>query len=259
MTHLRIVSKFSFLYLLKHLVLIACSLKAAGIIWVGAKFKVEYIIKWTPNTENLVECQVLQSGQRKGREHGNAVPRKKNFSNNLRWLPKFGNISKLSPKSLILSFVFVFHIWRISNKTWKDLRLHSIFKDCQIRHSLSCLHSIFEDSQIRNGKTIFMVYTMWPLMLNLWQSLTQWNIPFHKQMMIVWKFLHIVNKQKTKLMIMNWQFFGDFGLELWSRTLWTRTINSLKEFSRSNVPGPYFKCTCSRSMCLSNMVLEHFT
>ena len=45
--------------------------------------------------------------------------------------------------------------------------------------------------------------------------------------------------------------FGDFGLELWSWTIniiWSWTINSLKKISKSNAPGPYLKCTCSRSV-----------
>ena len=64
--------------------------------------------------------------------------------------------------------------------------------------------------------------------------------------------------------------FGDFGLDLWSRTnraSWYWSMHNLKEFSRSNnyAPGPYLKCTLLQehvcygpgAECFSNMVLEH--
>ena len=75
-----------------------------------------------------------------------------------------------------------------------------------------------------------------------------------------------LQENKLRVYCMIRPLFGDFGLDLWSRTrtiwswtinviwswsiniIWSWTINDLKEFSKSNAPGPYLKCTCSRSM-----------
>ena len=60
--------------------------------------------------------------------------------------------------------------------------------------------------------------------------------------------------------------FGDFDLNLWSRTIWSWTINNLREFSKSNMlqdhvgmhttPGACL-LYAPGAVCISNMVLEH--
>ena len=126
-----------------------------------------------------LNASCFNQGIKRGLNIGMQFPEK--LFSDLKWHPEFSKLTKIVTRTTVLSFMFVLHMWRILDKTWKDSRLCLNiwrFLNKTWRLAIFAFHIWrFPDKKWRDSITLHY-QLMWPIMLVLLRVLAQWNSPF---------------------------------------------------------------------------------